>query len=217
MDQSTLLAGLAIAVVVVGAFLMRGGKRDDDAATTRAPEDAVSEGAVPEPEDLDFEDDDEDDDDANAEVVAVTVDGCALLPDRHAVRLLPPEEEGEAWKAGQRTSASHARGQRALDMSWHAGDFTGGRVTRGNGEEPWRMEALGRDGEYTVFGFETEDAARAALQLFESRGVIRLGEDEDGRPMPPSAEQFAEARRIYEETEQALAMEPGVDDEERGR
>lgn len=213
MDQSTLVAGLAIAGVVVAAFLMRGGKSDEGSVTTSAPEDAVSEGAVPEPEELDFEDDG--DDDGPTEVVAVTIDGCALLPDRHAVRLLPPEEEGEAWKAGQRTSASHARGQAALDRSWHAGDFTGARVVRGGGDEPWRLEALGRDGEYADFGFETEDAARAALQLFESRGVIRLGEDEDGNPMPPSAEQFAEARRLYEETIRALDEESGPD-EERG-
>ena len=213
MDQSTLVAGLAIAGVVVAAFLMRGNKSDEGSVTTSAPEDAVSEGAVPEPEELDFEDDG--DDDGPAEVVAVTIDGCALLPDRHAVRLLPPEEEGEAWKAGQRTSASHARGQAALDRSWHAGDFTGARVVRGGGDEPWRLEALGRDGEYADFGFETEDAARAALQLFESRGVIRLGEDEDGNPMPPSAEQFAEARRLYEETIRALDEESGPD-EERG-
>lgn len=214
MDQSTLLAGLAIAGVVVAAFLMRGNKSDDVSMTPRAPEDAVSEGAAPEPEEFDLEDDGDDEDDADTEVVAVTIDGCALLPDRHAVRLLPPEEEGEAWKVGQRT-ASHARGQAALDRSWHAGDFTGARVVRGGGDEPWRLEALGRDGEYADFGFETQEAARAALQLFESRGVIRLGEDEDGNPMPPSAEQFAEARRLYEETIRALDEESGPD-EERG-
>jgi hypothetical protein len=45
--------------------------------------------------------------------------------------------------------------------------------------------------------------------------VIRVGLDEDGNPAPPSAEQFAEARRVFEETEQALAMDHDSD-EERG-
>jgi hypothetical protein len=213
-DQGTLLAALAIAAVVVVAFMMRGGKRDEDGVTSVSPESPVSEGASPRAETFGADDDrddwdvpPEDEDWDDDEVVAVTSDGAAFLPDRHAVRLVPPHEDGEAWKAGQ--SASNRRGQQALDMSWHAGDFTGARVVRGGGEEPWRLEALGRDGEYTAFGFETQEGAEAAVRLFESRGVVRLGTDEDGNRVPPSAEQFAEARRIFEETEQALAMEPG--------
>lgn len=216
MDPNIVVVILGVAAVFAVGLMMRGRKRTDDGEGAAPAEAAVSEGAAPEPEPpVDEAADDWDDEWDEDEVVAVTSDGCAFLPDRHAVRLLPPDEEGEAWKAGQH-SARHARGQRALDMSWHAGDFTGARVQRGGGEEPWRLEGLGRDGEYTVFGFETEDAARAALKLFESRGVVRLGEDEDGNPMPPSPEQFDEARRIYEETEQALAMESGPEDEERG-
>jgi hypothetical protein len=207
-DQSTLVAVLAIAAVVVVAMLMRGGKGADDGMTITRPEESVSEGASIEPDTLEVEP--EDDWDEN-EVVAVTSDGYAFLPDRHAVRLVPPAEEGEGWKTGQ--SAGHKRGEAAIAMSWRSGDFTGARVQRGGGDEPWRLEALGRDGEYTVFGFETREAAAAALGLFESRDLIRVGRDEDGNPVPASAEQFAEARRIYEETEQALAMEPGPDDE----
>ena len=208
MDQSTLVAAGAIGAVVVIALLMRGGKRDESIGPR--PEDAVSEGAAPETEVLEAEPDDDLEDD---EVVAVTSDGYALLPDRHAVRLVPPHEEGEAWKAG--ASARNRRGDAAIAMSWHSADFTGARVVRGGEEEPWRLEALGREGEYTVFGFETEDAAHAALALFESRGVIRVGTDDDGNPVPPSAEQFAEARRVFEETEQALAMEPEPGEEGR--
>jgi hypothetical protein len=204
-----MLAAGAIAAVVVVALLLRGSNGNDEGVTQVRPEDPVSEGAVPEPEVLDTEPDDGLDED---EVVAVTSDGYAFLPDRHAVRLVPPHEEGEAWKAGQ--SAGNKRGEAAIAMSWHAGDFTGARVARGGGDEPWKFEALGRDGEYTVFGFESRDAAEAALGLFESRGVIRIGSDEDGNPMPPSPEQFAEARRVYDETMQALAMEPGPDEEQ---
>ncbi len=152
------------------------------------------------------EDDDAEDRDAG-HVIAVTSDGSALVPDRHAVRLVPPEEQGEEWKVGAGMKASNLRGERALAMSWNAGDFTGARVVRGEADEgPWRLEALGRDGEYTAFVFETREGADAARELFERIRVVRLGEDEDGRPMPPSPEQFAEARRVYQETEAALEL-----------
>ena len=212
MDRNALLATGAVVLIVAAAFIMRGGSKDEDGAeggTREGGEDRVSEGAVPEPEELDTEPDDEWDED---EVVAVTSDGYGFLPDRHAVRLVPPHEEGEAWKAGE--SAHNQRGAAAIAASWQAGDFTGARVVRGGGDEPWRFEALGRDGEYTVFGFENHEGAEAALKLFESRGVIRVGQDEDGNPAPPSAEQFAEARRIFEETEQALASEREPDEDE---
>ncbi|MCC6348618.1 MAG: hypothetical protein IT347_03385 [Candidatus Eisenbacteria bacterium] len=205
MDRNALLAGGAVVLLVVAAFVMRGGRREDEAepgGAGTAGEDAVSEGAAPEPDVLEAE---PDDDWGEDEVVAVTSDGYGFLPDRHAVRLVPPQEEGEGWKAGE--SANARRGAAAIAASWHAGDFTGARVRRGGGDEPWRFEALGRDGEFVVFGFETRDAAEAALRLFETRGVIRVGQDEDGNPAPPSEEQFAEARRIHEETEQALALE----------
>lgn len=210
MDSGTLLAIGAVAAVVVIGLLLRAGKGGGEgpspmpAPSDEAP-DAVADADDPAGRaDADGASDEDDEWDAD-EVVAVTSDGCAFLPDVHAVRLLPPQEEGEAWKAGE--TARIARVGAAVAASWHAGDFTGGRVVRGGGEDPWRFEALGRDGEFIVFSFETKDAAEAALRLFEKRGVIRLGEDEDGNPLPPSAEQFAEARRVYEETEQALAME----------
>ncbi|MFN8588409.1 MAG: hypothetical protein U0704_11500 [Candidatus Eisenbacteria bacterium] len=204
MDSSMITAVAAIGAVVVVAMLARGqaSKRAGDAP--RMAEDAVSEGAMPAPDEPDADDDDEDFDDAHAEVVAVTSDNYAIVPDTHAVRLMPPDESGEAWKPG----AGHRRGEQALAMSWHAGDFTGGRVVRGEADEgPWRFEAMGRDGEYTAFVFETREGADAALAVFESRGVIRIGRDEDGNPMPPSREQFEEARRVFLETEQSLFEE----------
>jgi len=144
-------------------------------------------------------------------VVAVTSDGYALLPDTHAVRLVPPDDDGEAWKAGEK--GRNRRGELALAMSWHSGDFTGARVVRGAADEgPWRMEAMGREGEYTAFVFETREGADAALALFQSRGVVRLRGDEDGNEAPPSAEQFEEARRVFMETEAGL---DAPDEEER--
>lgn len=200
MDNSMVTALAAIGAVVVVALLARGqgAKRMDGGSP--ATEDAVSEGAMPAPEEP-YDGDGDEFDEAHAEVVAVTSDNYAIVPDTHAVRLVPPDESGEAWKPG----AGNRRGQRALDMSWHAGDLTGGRVVRGDADEgPWRFEAMGRDGEYVAFVFETREGADAALGVFESRGVIRLGRDDEGNPMPPSPEQFEEARRVFLETEAAL-------------
>lgn len=188
---------IAIALVVIIGFALRG-KGTAPSDVPRPIEDPLSEGAVPDDLDDDLVDGEGDD-----EVVAVTSDGFALVPDAHAVRLMPPDEAGEEWKAG--APARQARGARALDMSWHAGDFTGARIVRGEADEgPWRFEAMGRDGEYTAFIFETREGADAALKAFESRGVIRLGHDEDGHEAPPSSEQFVEARRVFLETEAAL-------------
>lgn len=210
MDSQMLTGLAAIAAVVVVAMLARGSGKSQGDKDVIATEDAVSEGAMPAADDLpagdeyEDEEDDEDFDDAHAEVIAITSDNFAIVPDKHAVRIVPPDESGEAWKPG----AGHGRGQRALDNSLHAGEYTGARIVRGDADEaPWRLEALGRDGEYTAYLFETREAADAALALFVSRRVVSVGEDEDGVPIPASSEQFEEARRVFLETEAALSEE----------
>jgi len=208
--DSTLIGGAAfIAVVVVLGLVMRRTAGGDSNVAARA-EDAVSEGAVPAAErdavDALLDEVSESTDDLGPDddaVVAMTSDGSALMADRHAVRLVPPEsDEDAAWR--QRDPAARARDRRgdyAISASWHAGDMTGARVVRGDANEaPWRMDGLGREGEYTTMLFETESGARAALELFTSKGIVRAGVDENGEPVPPSAEQFDEARRIYLET-----------------
>jgi hypothetical protein len=225
--DSAVIGGLvAVGAVILLALAARGMQKKSDPGTTPprvSPEGWTADRNVP-PGAAAFESDDDDDDDEDGDddgdeqggesghIIAVTADGEAFVPHRHAVRLIPPEEQGEAWKVGAGIKSSNLRGEQALAMSWHAGDFTGARVVHGSADEPpWRLEALGRDGEYTHYGFETREGAEAARKLFEQLGVVQLGEDEDGRLMPPSAEQFEEARRIYKETEAALEM---PDDEE---
>ena len=199
---------LAIGAVVVVALLARASSRSEEIPRPVNDQLPVVDESPRDGDDTDGEDEAEWE---SVEVVAVTSDGFALVPDAHAVRLVPPHEEGEAWKAGER--GRNRRGELALTMSWHNGDFTGARVVQGAADEgPWRFEAMGRDGEYTAFVFETREGADAALAVFESRGVVRFGRDEDGNPAPPSAEQFEEARRIYLETEAALDMD---DEQER--
>jgi hypothetical protein len=197
-----LTAVLAVGAVVVIALLARSSSRSEDAnrpAGTIPVDDEAADGADG------AEDEDDDEEWESVEVVAVTSDGYALVPDKHAVRLIPPHEDGEAWKAGEK--GRNRRGEMGLAMSWHHADFTGARVVRGAADEgPWRFEALGRDGEYAAFVFETREGADAAVKVFESCGVVKVGEDEDGNPAPPSAEQFEEARRIYLETEAALEL-----------
>jgi hypothetical protein len=202
-----LTAVLAVGAVIVVALLARASSRDEQ--TPRPVNDALPQD--PDVRDVGDDGADDEDDWESLDVVAVTSDGFAIVPDAHAVRLVPPHEEGEAWKAGEK--GRNRRGELALAMSWHNGDFTGARVVHGAADEgPWRFEAMGRDGEYTAFVFETREGADAALKVFESRGVVRSGRDEDGNPAPASAEQFEEARRVYLETEAALEMN---DDEER--
>lgn len=210
MSPSVTSGLIAIAVVVVVAMMMRRGSTDEAATPRPRPQPQPSreppgDGGVAVMEaDPDAEDDDEAGD---PQVAAVTSEGEAFVAYRHAVLMIPPEESGEAWKVGAGMKASNMRGEQALGMVWQAGDWTGARVVRGGADEgPWRFEGLGRDGEYTAFGFESREGAEAAKHLFERIGVVRLGMDEDGNPAPPSAEQFEEARRVYDETSAALDM-----------
>jgi hypothetical protein len=226
MDGSMLGGLAAVGGVIVVALIMRAA-RPGDAGASGAPgtspplepwrdpsRDSRPGGVSEHLDEADVDDMDEarDTRDGSHLVVAVTSDGAALVPDRYVVRLVPPEEQGEGWKVGAGMRSANLRGEQALAMTWQAGEFTGARVVRGAAEEgPWRLELLGREGEYITFFFETPEAAEAAKQLFEQQDIVQLGEDEDGRPMPPSPEQFVEARRIYLETEAALEL---PDDEE---
>ena len=215
MDSSLVGGLIAVGAVILVALLARGMQITSPSDVTPAPappsaswsDDRNVATAVLDVDERDDEDDDDEEEEAGEHIIAVTADGEAFVPHRHAVRLIPPEEQGEAWKVGAGIKSSNLRGEQALAMSWHASDFTGARVIHGGADEPpWRLEALGRDGEYTHFGFETREGAEAAKKLFEQLGVVQIGEDEDGNPAPPSAEQFEEARRIYKETEAALEM-----------
>lgn len=219
MDSAMVGGLIAVGAVILVALAARGmQKKDPDTPRMPGAPPAGSEGWAADRNlpggTVAFETDDDDDEEEgeSEHIIAVTTDGEAFVPHHHAVRLIPPEEQGEEWKVGAGIKSSNLRGERALAMSWHAGDFTGARVIHGAADEPpWRLEALGREGEYTHFGFETREGAEAARKLFEQLGVVQLGEDEEGRLMPPSAEQFEEARRIYKETEASLEL---PDDEE---
>ena len=127
------------------------------------------------------------------EIVAITSDGWAFVPDGHAVQLIPPELSEDrptgSWKPGERINV---------------GDLIGARVKRGAPDhDPWRLEAVGRDDDYRAWFFETEEAALAALALLERR-IVRPAKDEDGEPRILLGGDFDTARQLDEETERAL-------------
>jgi hypothetical protein len=154
------------------------------------------------------------------EAAALTSDGWAFVPDGDALELVPPGEEEETaamtGEAAAQAPVDPRTGRRLVQ--WRpgghlaAGDLIAARVVRGApGVDPWRLEALGRDYDYRSYAFETEEAARTALELVEKR-IVRPPRDEQGDPIPVGAEDFVVARRSFEETEAALAIEP--EDEE---
>lgn len=159
------------------------------------------------------------------EIVAITSDGWAFVPDGHAVQMLPPESGEEElqirseYGAGRPpaepviqvmdASPMHPRSHRPTGSfkpgeRINVGDLIGARVKRGAPDlDPWRLEAVGRDNDYRAWFFETEEAARAALALLERR-VVRPLKDEYGELRILTPADFDAARLMDEETERAL-------------
>jgi len=210
---------LIVAGVVAVAMVMRGGSKDSEdagaGATSAEPGDATS-----------VLDAGEDESEAGmVEAAAITSDGYAFVPRGSGVELVPPGEDDDLLHEQAERHGSDALKQALANapvnphtgkrlVFWKpgetlaSGDLIAARVVRGApGVDPWRLEALGRDYDYRPFAFETQEAARTALELVQER-IVRAPRDEHGDDIPVGAEDFAVARRAFEETEQALAMEP---------
>jgi hypothetical protein len=231
-----MLGALAAAVVVAAvAWLLRRGS-----AVPRAGSDGL-----PTPDDVDRllaeasgapaprgarslgeEAGEEDEDDADPrEVVALTSDGWAFVPVGSGVKLVPPGEPGDETEEiapAPGHTPIHPITRRRV-RGWNpgeplgVGDLIAARLRRGAPDhDPWRLEALGRDRELRAWRFETEEAARAALELVERR-IVRPPLDRDGEPVEIGDADFAEARRIEEQTEAELANDFGPEDEEELR
>ena len=188
MNRSLFTALVAVAAVALLGLLLRrmsGGARD--------------ESVVPPPEPATADDEGDDEDEGDHEAVAVTSDGWAFVPDGGEVHLVPPAAPDPEFGVTGRGSPG---------VRLDAGDYVGARVVRGApGVDPWRLEALGRDGEYVAFAFETEDAARAALELVERR-IVQMPCDEDGAPRPPGEADYAAALQRTQEGVSDMAMDP---------
>ena len=227
--NSTTLAIAVIVAVAALALLMRRGS-GSDAATAPRPDTGTPEPA------REAEDDEEDEEheaeageEGDAEVapalpVPVTAAGVAVVPAGTNVRLVAlhvgddlPDWLESGIAAGSVPSErvneqlAVARRMGGGGEALHPGDFTGARVRR-DAEGHWRVETLGREGEFGYMSFATETAARTALEMFEHAEVVRRPLDDDGHPVPASAEDFEEARRLFEETERELAT--ATDDDE---
>jgi len=155
--------------------------------------------------------------------VPVTAEGIALVRTGSQVALIAliQSEDMPEWVRGGIEDSSvpyqfvnqiyglaaHGSHGAKPGMILNAGDFTAARIRRDAGASLWRLETLGRDGDFGFFPFETDPGARIALAMLQKLGIVRVELDEDLQPIPPSPEDFEEARRRYDETERALALE----------
>jgi hypothetical protein len=216
--MNPLTTGLLVVVgVALAAWLLRrfsgneGIDRDalDGREVPPGREGAPESDAAPDPA---YEDADEDAEPSD-EIAAITSDGWTFLPFEKGVELLVPANPEQL--AEELATRGVARGRVAGMIS--CGDLGAARVVRGApGVDPWRLEALGRDREYLSWSFETEEAARTALDLLE-RIVVRAPAGADGEPRLATPAEFEEARRVHEQTEQELAMMPDAEEPEEPR
>lgn len=220
MNQDALLIAAVLAGIVAVALFLRGG-RDERVEMPGAADDAPDDDGAEDDVGADAPDDDT--------PLVLESDGHVWLPGLRGLRRvwMGSEDADPALTAAgyvsreefeKRRALARLRGDSAglLGDTFHPGDFTAARVVRGAaGVDPWRLEALGPEGEYVTFGFETQASAEAALGLLEDHDVVRRPLGEDGEPVPASPGDFAEARRRAEETELALGAEPPLDEDRR--
>jgi len=174
----------------------------------------------------------------SGEVVAITSDGVAFVPDGDQIHLVPPGSPEEVFPVRAATTTTlepstdpdsqvllgrgapiNPRTGRRLP-GWEPGqrlepgDLIAVRIVRGAPDhDPWRLEALGRDHDYQAWAFETEESAQAAHDLLQ-RHIVRPPRDEDGEVRASGSADFAEAIRREEETAAELAAADAGDDDE---
>lgn len=206
---------LIVAGIVAVAMVMRssGEKREGEDA---APEEGSGASV------LDAVDDESEG--GMVEAAAITSDGWAFVPRGHGVELVPPGEDDDTLihhaqrhgssaieSAASKAPVNPHTGRRLVfwkpGETLDVGDLIAARVVRGAPDfDPWRLEALGRDYDYRAFAFETQEAAQIGLALVSER-IVRPPVDEHGDPIPVGAEDFAVAKRKFDETAEAVAME----------
>ena len=202
--------GLAVvAGVALLAWFLRSASGEDQEGDPLTGAERERGGGSPWPAEEDLSDAELDE---APQLTVITSDGWSLVPREHGVQCLPPADPEEL--EAQVAHARRAEGGGLPGVALSTGDLLAARVVRGAPDhDPWRLEALGRDREYRSWAFETEEAAHAALEMFERR-VVRPPLDESGEPAPPGPADFAEARRVFDETVQELAMMPESEEDE---
>ena len=217
--MNPLVLFLIIAGIVAVAMVMRSGGAKDESA--EAAEEEGSSASV-----LDGDEDDAEGD--MVEAAAITSDGWAFVPRGLGVELVPPGEDDDALmqhaehhgaaaieQAASKAPINPQTGRRLVfwkpGETLDVGDLIAARVVRGAPDfDPWRLEALGRDYDYRAFAFETQEAAQIGLALVTER-IVRPPKDEQGDAIPVGAEDFAVAKRKFDETAEAVAMDPDAE------
>jgi hypothetical protein len=220
---------LIVGGIIVVALVMRsGGDKSEDGAEPgeSGGEREPRASRMREPSAVSVLDDEDDEDEGGmVEAAAITSDGYAFVPrGTLGVELVPPGEDDEELRHRAESHGSdalkHAMATAPINphtgkrlVAWKpgetldVGDMIAARIVRGAPDyDPWRLEALGRDYDYRLFAFETQEAAQIALKLVQER-IVRAPRDKSGDEIPVGAEDFAVARRQFDETEEALAME----------
>ena len=217
------IGGVVLAAAALG-WLLR-------TVTSRSEDEITLEGGQLPPIGEVFDDEDDLDPDA---VIALTSEGIAFIPAAHGVHLVPPGDTRDACAPGDLGTSRDevtlaARGAQFVNPKTGgvlascrpketiaAGDLVGLRVKRGAPDhDPWRLEAIGRDGEFRAWRFETREAADAAASIVEP--ILRERRDDYGDPKPVTDADFEEAIRqeAMIEAEFGRPMEPFGEDEER--
>jgi hypothetical protein len=214
MSPAAIVLGL-LALVAIVAWLLGRGRSVETTPEVRSDLGPLDPSIVV----LD-DDDSEDEGDGSPELMAITSDGWSFVPEGQEVYLVPPSHPDAPWQRPGEEGANDGPGGRRSVFTGELlrpGELIGARVIRGAPDtDPWRLEALGRDGDYRFWAFETEEAAQAALGILEPR-IVKSPIGDDGDPVPIGSDDFLLARRTYEITENELAVTPIEDEEEEPR
>jgi hypothetical protein len=213
--MNALTTGMVVVVgVALAAWLLRRFSGDDgvdrEGLAGRAAEPGGTARPAPPTDEAPAEDAPDEVEAGPTAVAAITSEGLLFLPFEQGVQMLLPASRDVL--ARELTDEAVSRGRVLGVLS--AGDLVAARVVRGApGVDPWRLEALGRDREYLAWSFETQEAARAALDLLQGV-VVRAPEGFDGEPFVATDGDFAEALSVHEQTLQELAMMPDEEEPE---
>ncbi len=204
-------AGLVVLGVALAAWLLRrssGTEGIDRSVLSGAAPEETPAGDEPEATDEGAEDAE----DGARQMAAITSDGVMFMPVAEGVELLLMGSPGEV-----EAHLARRAGGGAVAGLLAPGDLLGARVVRGAaGVDPWRLEALGREREYLSWSFETEEAARVALDMLD-RAVVKAPPNAEGDPAPPTSADFDQALQVKEQTARELAMMPETEEPEEPR
>lgn len=197
------LTTILLVAVGIGAFAALLRRMSGSGPVDRERLSGAAPTPPPHPEEEPAAEPEDEDGSAPDEIAALSSEGLLFVPFENGVELLV---------AGSRDEMERQLAYTKLAGMLSRGDLIAARVVRGApAVDPWRLEALGRDRDYMSWSFETEEAARLALNLLE-RSVVKAPLDAEGEPAPPGPADFEAARHEKETTLQELATMPETEE-----